>query len=82
MRKAVTIRVDGRSVSVPRGITVAAALLGVGQRALRTSVKGEPRGALCAMGICWECRVRIDGTPHRRACVTLCRDGLEVETGG
>jgi len=82
MRESVTLRVNGRRVEVPAGITVAAALLGTGVTALRTSVTGEPRGALCAMGICFECRVTIDGATHRRACLALCRDGMEVTTGG
>lgn len=82
MRDVVTLRLDGRSTEVPGGITVAAALLGAGVAALRTSVTGEPRGVLCAMGICFECRVTIDGAPGRRACMTLCRDGMEVTTGG
>ncbi|MGE5346971.1 MAG: (2Fe-2S)-binding protein [Acidithiobacillales bacterium] len=77
-----TLRVDGRSVRVPDGATVAAALFTVGVVALRTSVTGEPRGLLCAMGTCFECRVTIDGAPHQRACLTLCRDGMEVTTGG
>ncbi len=51
-------------------------------RACRTSVAGEPRGVLCAMGICFECRVTIDGVPHRRACMELVREGMRVETGG
>jgi predicted molibdopterin-dependent oxidoreductase YjgC len=82
MREGVTLRVDGRSVRVPAGVTVAAALFTVGLVALRTSVTGEPRGLLCAMGTCFECRVTIDGAPHQRACLTLCRDGMEVTTGG
>ncbi len=82
MREGVTLRVDGRSVEVPGGITVAAALLRIGVVALRTSVTGEPRGVLCAMGSCFECRVSIDGAPLQRACLTLCRDGMEVTTDG
>jgi sarcosine oxidase subunit alpha len=39
-----------------------------------------PRGALCGMGICGECRVTIDGQPHQRSCLVLCREGLEVTT--
>ncbi len=34
------------------------------------------------MGICWECRVEIDGAPHRRACMELVRDGMVVSTEG
>ncbi len=82
MRDRMTIRVDGRSVAVARGSTVAAALLGSGVPAFRTSVTGEPRGPLCAMGVCFECRVTIDGRPEERACMTLCRDGMEVLTRG
>jgi predicted molibdopterin-dependent oxidoreductase YjgC len=80
MRDRVTIRVDGRSVEAARGVTVAAALLGAGVPAFRTSVTGEARGPLCAMGVCFECRVAIDGKTLERACMTLCRDGMEVST--
>lgn len=82
MRDGVTIRLDGRSVVVPRGATVAAALLSTGVSTFRTSVTGEPRGPLCGMGVCYECRVTIEGRPHERACMTLCRDGMEVSTRG
>jgi len=34
------------------------------------------------MGICFECRVTVDGDPHRRACLEPVRDGMEVETDG
>ena len=54
-----------------RETTVAAALENAGRSALRTSVTGEPRGVLCAMGVCYECRVEIDGVSQRRACMEL-----------
>lgn len=76
------IKVDGRAVRATPAMTVAAALHDSGQARLRASVTGEPRGVLCAMGICFECRVTIDGIANRRACLVLCRPGLEVETGG
>ena len=34
----------------------------------RTSVTGEPRGPLCGMGICFECRTTVDGREHVRSC--------------
>jgi sarcosine oxidase subunit alpha len=34
------------------------------------------------MGVCHECRVTIDGVAHRRACLVLARDDMEIETGG
>ena len=78
MPDAVALTIDGRPASVPAGSSVAAAMLATGQAAFRTSVGGAPRGPLCAMGICFECRVTIDGIPHRLACQTLCEPGMEV----
>jgi sarcosine oxidase subunit alpha len=77
----VRIVVDGRPVEADEMTTVAAALLNAGVGRFRTSVSGEPRGPLCAMGICFECRVTIDGVPHRRACMERCLPGMTVETG-
>ena len=76
------LRIDGRPVAVPPGTTVAAALANAGVTHFRTSVGGERRGPLCAMGVCFECRVTIDGVPHRRACMLPCAHGMTVETAG
>jgi D-hydroxyproline dehydrogenase subunit gamma len=81
MAEAITITIDGRSVSVTAETSVAAALMMSGHAGARKSVSGEPRGPLCGMGICFECRVTVDGEPQVRGCQTLCRDGMEVETG-
>ena len=78
---AFEILVDGVAVPAEEGMTVAAALWNAGRFALRKSVLGEPRGPLCAMGICFECRVTIEDADHRRACVETCRPGLKVRTG-
>jgi len=75
------IQVDGRALQVEAGLTVAAALQNAGQPFTRRSISGEARGPLCAMGICFECRVTIDGEPHRRACVESCRPGMRITTG-
>ncbi|MFN6201241.1 MAG: 2Fe-2S iron-sulfur cluster-binding protein, partial [Acidobacteriota bacterium] len=53
-----------------------------GRPVLRRSVAGAPRGALCGMGICFECRVEIDGIAHSRSCQIYCRAGMEVRTDG
>ncbi len=75
------LSLDGRPVAAERGITVAAALENAGLAACRVSVTGSRRAALCAMGVCFECRVTIDGIPHRRACMEMVRDGMAIETG-
>ncbi len=82
MTERLTIRVDGRPLEVEPGLTVLAALWNAGVRTVRTSVAGEPRGPLCGMGVCFECRVTIDGAPQRRACLETVRDGMEVATRG
>ena len=46
----------------------------------RTSVSGKPRGPLCGMGICFECRVTINGISHCRSCQILCEPGMDVST--
>jgi predicted molibdopterin-dependent oxidoreductase YjgC len=78
--KTVTLRVNGAAVMVPAGSMVAAAVALAGVTAFRRSVRGEPRGPLCGMGICFECRVTINGQAHSRSCQILCQDGLDVRT--
>ncbi len=78
----VRIRVDGASVEVPRGTSVAAALLSSGVTRFRLSVGGEPRSPLCAMGVCFECVVTVDGRPRVRSCLVECAEGMEVTTHG
>jgi len=81
MSEMVGVKVNGVPVRVPARATVAAAIFMLGEVAFRCSVGGEPRGPLCGMGICFECRVTIDGCPHVRSCQILCRPGMEIETG-
>ena len=76
----VTIDVDGIACRATAGMSVAAALLDAGAWSFRRSVRGEPRGPLCGMGICHECRVTIDGVAHQRSCLVLVAEGMRVET--
>jgi hypothetical protein len=74
------IRVDGMAVQAAEGVTLAVALLAAGRMRFRTSVSGQPRGPLCGMGVCMECRLSIDGEKHRLACQVVVREGMEVVT--
>lgn len=76
------LTVDGKPVEVPDGAMVSAAIAIAGVAACRRSVSGELRAPLCGMGICFECRVTVDGRPHVRSCQTPCRPGMEVRTDG
>jgi D-hydroxyproline dehydrogenase subunit gamma len=82
MRETVTLLVDGDSVTMPAGSMVSAAILKTGKHSIRRSTTGEPRGPLCGMGICFECRVTIDGEQHCRSCQIVCKNGMDVRTDG
>jgi sarcosine oxidase subunit alpha len=75
----VAITINGRKHKVATGTVVSAALLTAGIPCRRSST-GQPRTALCGMGICFECRATVDGVPHRRTCQLLCHAGMVVET--
>ena len=79
MLSQLTLTVNGAPIVVPSGTTVAVAMAIAGQTC-RTSVSGEPRGPLCGMGICFECRVAINGNPHRLGCQIRCEEGMDVRT--
>ena len=75
----IEVWLDGRLCRVPHGVTVAAALKLSGIEATRLSVRGDARAPLCGMGVCQECRVRVNGQ-RRLACQTLCTTGMTVLT--
>jgi aerobic-type carbon monoxide dehydrogenase small subunit (CoxS/CutS family) len=80
MREMVKLRVNGRPVEIAAGAMVSAAVAISGASRFRRSVTGEPRAPLCGMGICFECRVTIDGRAHAKSCQIVCEDGMEVQT--
>lgn len=79
MREPVRLTVNGSPVVVPAGASVAVAVLAA-QASCRKSVSGEPRGGLCGMGVCFECRVTIDGVAHCRGCQIPCEPGMDVKS--
>ncbi len=76
----IEIRIDGKTIRSKPGTTVAAAILNAGTDHFRASVRGGRRGPLCGMGICFECRVKINGAPGQRSCTILVEQGMEIET--
>lgn len=79
MPEQITLSVNGENLNVPHGSTVAVAVA-LANSVCRRSVSGEPRTVLCGMGICFECRVEIDGVPQQRGCQILCASGMRVNT--
>ncbi len=80
MPEEIALAVNGKEIRVPPGTVVAAAVNLAGESRFRISVTGEPRAPLCGMGICFECRVTIDGVRHQRSCQIFCRPQMKVET--
>jgi len=79
MPDSIEIQLNGKVLAVPAGCTVAVAILIAGLPC-RTSVTGESRGPLCAMGICFECRATVNGTTHMRTCQLLCEPAMDIRT--
>lgn len=77
MPPEIHVRVDGQELQVSAGCSVAAALRRAGFEATRHSHDGSARAACCGMGVCFECRVRIDGR-ERLACLTPITAGMEI----
>lgn len=77
-----TIQIDGTDFEVEQGVSLAAALINAGIWKFRTDLSETGfRAPICAMGVCFECRVTVDGQTHRRACMETCRPGMQVVTG-
>lgn len=78
MTSTISFTFDGRTISALEGQSVAAALMAVGERVLRVDEFGNPKGVVCGIGFCWECRCSIDGAVDTRACMTPVRAGMVV----
>jgi sarcosine oxidase subunit alpha len=77
MREEIEVTVNGKMLRVLPGTTAAAALFVAG--AFRKSVRGELRAPLCGMGICFECRARVDGQEHVKSCQVICAHGMRID---
>jgi sarcosine oxidase subunit alpha len=75
----IQITIDQKPMTVAARSTVAVAITLAGLNC-RTSITGEPRGPLCAMGICFECRATVNGIAHSRTCQLLCEPAMDIRT--
>jgi D-hydroxyproline dehydrogenase subunit gamma len=80
MSDQIQIRINGRSVTVSPGTILAVAIAQAGVIRFRRSVSGQPRGPLCGMGTCMECRVTINGLANSRSCQILCEQDMDITT--
>jgi len=76
----IEVDLDGSRVTVPEGISVAAAMLYLGHSNIRNSfVSNSPRAPFCMIGQCFDCLVTIDGRPNLRACQIVVKVGMCIE---
>ena len=74
---------NGKQLEAREGETIAAALLANGIRKLRVQeATDEPRGIYCNIGHCFECRMKVDQKNNTRACLTMVKPHMQVETQG
>lgn len=78
--RCVHFTINGKPSTAVSGSTVAAALLANGVTTFRRSVNGSARAPLCGMGICYECRVVVDGVAQVRSCMIPLEEGAKVQT--
>ena len=75
-----TVHINGQAVSAAIGETVLSVIQSLGVRQIARNDHNQIRGAYCGMGVCQCCLVKIDGRHKRRACQTVVRDGMQIET--
>jgi hypothetical protein len=75
-----TIEVDGKMLMAVKGQTIAEVLLSNGIRFFRKTRGNAPRGVYCGMGVCFECRMIVDGKPNVRTCMALATPGCRAVT--
>jgi D-hydroxyproline dehydrogenase subunit gamma len=79
--KMVSVTVNGQHISAPEGQTVWATMALCRETTTRrAAISGDARSAYCAMGVCFECLVEIDGVANQQACMQRVRNGMNIET--
>lgn len=75
-----TVHINGQAVDAAIGETVLSVIQALGMRQIARNDHEQISGAYCGMGVCQCCLVKIDGRHKRRACQTVVRDGMQIET--
>lgn len=72
---------NGKEIDGYTNETIAAALIAAGVKTFSHSSRAhKPMGLFCGIGNCSSCMMRVDGVENVRVCVTMCKDGMIVET--
>jgi len=78
---AFEIEVDGQKILAYEGENLSTVLMAAGIRAFEFHAHPHaPSRLFCGMGTCQQCLVTVDNLPNCKACQTLVRPGMKVET--
>ncbi|MBV4477476.1 MULTISPECIES: cyanide-forming glycine dehydrogenase subunit HcnA [Pseudomonas] len=75
-----TVHINGQPVTAAIGETVLSVIQSLGVRQVARNDHNQISGAYCGMGVCQCCLVKINGRHKRRACQTVVREGMHIET--
>lgn len=79
--KSLKVIINGKITQAFEGELISTVLQAEGISILNHKHKtGRASGVYCAMGICYECLVTVDSVPNIRACQTLVKDQMVIET--
>ncbi len=77
----IEITIDNVVHQVPEGVSIAAALIAIEQKAWRlTRHHQQPRGVFCGIGVCFDCLVTVNDTANVRACLDVVQPGDVITT--
>lgn len=76
----VNLVIDGEPVQAASGETILTTLLAINRKAISKNDYGVITGAFCGMGICYCCLIQVDGLEKVRACQTMVKEGMQVNT--
>lgn len=77
--KKIVFQLNGQELEAREGQTIMEAILSNSIEHTRHTRNDKPRSAFCGMGICFECRMIVNGIPNIRACTTPVTAGCSVE---
>lgn len=80
-RKKVHFIFNNEKMEGYEGEPIAAAILANGIKEFRTCSKTQQkRGIYCGIGHCYECRATVDGVTNVRTCLTLLKEGVQINS--
>ncbi|MFA5470948.1 MAG: (2Fe-2S)-binding protein [Acholeplasmataceae bacterium] len=79
-KEDITFMFEGKQMVGKKGDTIASALVNLGIDVFSYSIKlNRPRGFYCAIGNCASCKMKVNGKPNIKTCITKLEPNMVVE---